>query len=200
MASPFNTASKPFDFVEFFSAASAKYTKQNRKDLRRFLREHPLASGIDRGDRDSVLDIFQKQVHALEESREGDTGLFGWLKRIVDLLNDISEDEDFEDCLSFVRPAIFLMIHSVYFTNNSLSNNRYFGIQSWFTLVLGPFYLCVSFSLSPTHSGSFSYLGPPGGQACERKLRRSSRYIRMRRDLPQSTQDLCRDFSHSRDD
>jgi hypothetical protein len=115
------------------------------------------------------------------------------------LLNDISEDEDFEDCLSFVSPAIFLMIHSVYFINNSLSN-RYFGIQSWFTLVLGPFYLCVSSSLSPTHSGSFSYSGPPGGQACERKLRRSSRYLRMHRDFPQSTQDLCRDFAHTRDD
>lgn len=149
MSSPSNTASTPFDFVEFFSAASAKYTKKNGKDFRRFLREHPLASGIDRGDRDSVLDIFQEQAQALEESREGDTGLFGWLKRIVDLLNDISEDEDFEDCLSFVSPAIFLMIHSVYFTDNSLSN-RYFGIQSWFTLVLGPFYLCVSSSLSPT--------------------------------------------------
>ena len=183
------TGSTSSNFQTIFNTALAKYTEQTGK----VLRNHPLADRIDSCDSpDSILDIFQEQARTFDEFRKGDTKLFKWLEPLVNVLHNLSTNSVFGDGGSFVSPIKFLIIHSLYL--NSLSSRRFHRLRRY-SSVLGSFYPCVP-PLSAPHSSSDSVL--PDGQRCEGKIRRSSRYLRMHRELPQTTQGLYRDSAYSR--
>lgn len=107
MSSTFNTTSTSSNFQALFNAALTDYTKQTGKDLR----DHPLASRIDRCDNpDSVLDVFHEQARAFDESRRGDTKLYKWFKSIAKVLHALSTNEVLSEGASSVCSATFVII------------------------------------------------------------------------------------------
>ena len=194
MSSATNTASASSSFETIFNVALVKYTKQTGKDLR----DHPLADKIDNCDSpDSILDIFQEQARGFDEFRNGDTKLFKWLRPVVNVLHALSTNAlaVLSNTGSLVSPVTFCIIHSAYL---NLTPPRCFLPQWLFSPVSRSCYPCVSPSLSPPYS--LSHLGLPDGQGCEGELRRSSRYFRMYRELPQTTWNLYRHSAPSCDD
>jgi hypothetical protein len=107
MSSTFNTTPTSSNFQALFNAALTDYTKQTGQDLR----DHPLASRIDRCDNPgSILDVFQEQARAFDESRRGDTKLFNWFKSIVKVLHALSTNEVLSEGASSVCSPTFVII------------------------------------------------------------------------------------------
>jgi hypothetical protein len=74
-------------FPSIFYAASKEYKKKTGQDLR----IHPLAADFDNCDTpDAVLQLFQKQVHALDDARTSDQTLMKWLNPTVHVLYMLS--------------------------------------------------------------------------------------------------------------
>ena len=97
-----------------FNAALAKYCKETGEDLR----NHPLAARINSCDSpESVLNVFQQQAQAFEESRRDDARLFKWLIPVVIVLQAFSTNAILSDGVSLVSPADFLIVHSVCFNS-----------------------------------------------------------------------------------
>jgi hypothetical protein len=131
MSSASNTATSS-NFQALLNAALANYTKQTGRDLR----NHPLADRIDSCDSpDSILDIFQEQVKAFDDSINGDTKMFKLLRPVVNVLHALSTNSVVSDNGSLVNPA-FLIIYSMYL--NSI--HRCFLPQRRFFLLSGSSY------------------------------------------------------------
>lgn len=108
MSSPFSTAPSA-NFEILFDAVLVKYRKQTGEDLR----GHPLAARINSCDSpDSILNIFQEQAQAFEESRRSDARLFKWRIPIVNVLHALSTNAVLSDGVSLVSPALadFLIV------------------------------------------------------------------------------------------
>ena len=74
-------------FRSIFDAAFKEYEKKTGQDLQ----THPLAAKLDRCDStDGVLDIFQKQADALDETAKRDQTLMKWLNPTVHVLHMLS--------------------------------------------------------------------------------------------------------------
>jgi hypothetical protein len=113
MSSPFNMDFSA-NFEILFNVALVKYCKQTGEDLR----NHPLAARINSCDSpESILNIFQEQAQAFEESRRGDARLFKWLIPIVNVLHALSTNAILSDGISLVSPADFLIVRSVCFNS-----------------------------------------------------------------------------------
>jgi hypothetical protein len=88
MLSPMSSANQPTDLsipnlVSIFDAASNKYKRLTRHDLR----THPFAARFDNCDSpDAVLNIFREQAKAFDEFRKGDGRLMTWLGPTVHIL------------------------------------------------------------------------------------------------------------------
>jgi len=71
------------NFQSIFDAAFKEYEKKTGRDLR----NHPLAADFDHCDSpDAVLNMFQKQADALDQSGNSDQTLVKWLNPTVHLL------------------------------------------------------------------------------------------------------------------
>ena len=186
-----NTAFTSSNFDTLFNAALAEYTKKTGKDLR----NHPLASKINScNSTDSILHIFQEQAEKFDEFRKGNKKLFNWLGPIIKVLHAFSTNEILKDTVSHVCLGIFLVIYCVDLT--FLSIHQVFPPSKMVLSAIGVLLsVRVSLVLSPPHS---LHLGLPDGQACGGRLRRPSRYLRMRRELPQTIQDLYRESAYPR--
>lgn len=137
MASSSNTTSTvtSSSFEAVFNVALDQYTKQTGEDLH----NHPLASKIDSCDSpDSILDIFQEQAQTFDEFRKGDIKLFKWLRPVVKVLHDLSNNRALSDSASHVSPATLCYINSHHFLFP-----RCFRPQRQSSLVSGSFYPCV---------------------------------------------------------
>ena len=109
MSSTSNATPTSSNFQDILNAALTDYTKQTGKDLR----DHPLAARIDSCDNpDSILDLFQEQARAFDESRRGDTKLFKWFKSIVKVLHALSTNEVLSEGASSVCSTILVLIIS----------------------------------------------------------------------------------------
>lgn len=79
-----------------------KYTKQTGQDLR----NHPLASKIDRCDSaESILAIFQEQAKAFQEFRDRDPKLLKYLRPTVDGLYALSTAPALSATIGLVSPT-----------------------------------------------------------------------------------------------
>ena len=110
MSSPSNTALSSSTFETLFNAALANYNKLTGKDLR----NHPLADKIDGcNTSDSILRIFQEELRAFDEFKNGDAKLIKWLTPVVDVLHTLSTNAVLKDSVSHVSPSTSLIVHSV---------------------------------------------------------------------------------------
>jgi len=74
-------------FQSIFDAAFKEYEKKTGQDLQ----THPFAAELDRcNSTDGVLDIFQKQADALDETAKCDQTLMKWLNPTVHVLYTLS--------------------------------------------------------------------------------------------------------------
>ena len=174
-----NTTSTPSNFEAIFNAALIEYTKQTGKDLR----GHPFASKIDSCDNpDSIIAIFEEQAKQFNEFRNGDIKLFKWFKPVITVLHTLSTNETLSGIASHVSPAtLVIFILTLYLQGISpgkggLLWHRHPSLREYFPHYLRP--------------NPCSHSKPPDGQGCKRKLRRISRYLRMYREFPQTTQYL----------
>jgi len=102
MASTPITASTSSNFEAIINGALTKYASQTGHDLR----NHPLASEIDRCDSaESILVIFQEQAKAFHEFRNDDPKLIKCLQPVVSGLYILSASPALSTGVSLVSPS-----------------------------------------------------------------------------------------------
>ena len=107
MSSTPNTTFISSDFETLLDAALTEYTEQT--GIR--LRDHPLASKIDSCDNpESILDTLQEQAQAFDKFRNGDTGLFKWLRPIVNTLHTLSNNAALSASVCLVSPETLVLL------------------------------------------------------------------------------------------
>lgn len=89
------------NFEVLLNEALTKYTEKTGKNLR----DHPLASNIDRcNSAESFLAIFQQQAQDFDEFRNGDSKLIEWLRPVVDGLLFLSNSGVVDTVADIVSP------------------------------------------------------------------------------------------------
>ena len=89
------------NFEALLNEALTKYTEKTGKNLR----DHPLASNIDRcNSAESFLAIFQQQAQDFDEFRNGDSKLIEWLRPVVDGLLFLSNSGVVDTVADIVSP------------------------------------------------------------------------------------------------
>lgn len=185
-----STASHTNNFSTFqsiFDAAFQEYEKKTGQDLR----AHPFAAQLDRCDStDGVLDIFQKQADALNETGKCDQTLMKWLNPTVHLLHTLSATisgavgvvslPTARDALTVSQPInirytdILSGGDNIYWSWRSSQRNCRLGIFS-------PAFLTSCFS---------------GGKGCRSQPWSTFRYFRAHTRLPHPSQYLFRYSTH----
>ena len=83
MSTPSHANIPSSTFLSIFDAASNEYKTKTGQDLQ----THPFADQLDSCDTaDAILDVFQKQVDALNQARKSHQTLMKWLDPTVNVL------------------------------------------------------------------------------------------------------------------
>jgi hypothetical protein len=143
MASTPITASTSSNFEAIINGALTKYASQTGHDLR----NHPLASEIDRCDSaESILVIFQEQAKAFHEFRNDDPKLIKYLQPVVSGLYILSASPALSTSVSLVSPSNFFCYLTVF---SMVSSCRCFPQRRQFFPGSVSFYPYVPSTLSP---------------------------------------------------